>query len=52
MNRKDFDILVRVVKRADPLLRTMLSRLIADEIEEAGCSSFNRDKFLERCGVK
>lgn len=62
MNRKDFDLLARAVKYL-PLhcvldgqlhhYRGSVAATLAAAIEEAdGCAGFNRDLFLQRCGVK
>lgn len=57
MNRRDFEIVIRAINSvAGDLLEDRRRRLVhafAREIEAAdGCSGFNREKFLERCGVK
>ena len=56
MNRKDFDTLVKIVKAAEPAIislgaRSRLASIVADYVEQDGNSSFNREKFLKRCGV-
>ena len=52
MNRKDFELVAKVV-RAFPLIgKERLARSFADVLEKAdGCSGFDRAKFLARCGM-
>ncbi len=53
MNRKDFDILVRVVKRTPAgKERELLACQIADGIMAEGIAGFDKLRFLARCGIK
>lgn len=60
MNRKDFDLLAGVVKTLYPNARNAtanevrgyVAMRLANAIERADqCAGFDREKFLERCGV-
>lgn len=52
MNRKDFELVARVVKAFPLIGKERLARQFADAIQKAdGCSGFNRTLFLDRCGV-
>lgn len=52
MNRKDFEIITKVVKAFPLIGKERLAVSFADALEKAdGCSGFDRYKFLQRCGV-
>lgn len=53
MNRKDFDLVAKVVKAFPLIGKERLARSFADALDGAeGNSGFDRAKFLQRCGVK
>lgn len=53
MNRKDYEIVARVIKGAPAELRLMMFRAFADAFDKGeGCSGFDRTKFHRSCGFK
>jgi hypothetical protein len=55
MNRKDFDLVARIIKTSDnqPDRRRNMALDFAMGFDKAeGCSGFDRERFLKACGVK
>ena len=55
MNRKDLEAITRAIKNLDgdisPSQKIRICQAILKELD-GNCASFDRQKFLKRCGVK
>jgi hypothetical protein len=52
LNRKDFELVAKVVKAFPLVGKERLAKSFADMFAAGdGCSGFDRAKFLQRCGV-